>query len=222
MGKQFPDRGAPARAKEPIVAGTFFAYRRSGHTLLELAIALSVVAILVAIGWGLLQNRITTYRMFHVARMLNADLTTARALALDTNREVRIHLVEADAALDPDDAQHGAWDVQVGNRGSGSDQWDTLPVDEDGVVDVSQGERSLEPGGNDEARYISLAQWGSLDDDAIVFTPRGWLGNRTGDFVDGEIVLEIVNKRALQEGRDERVRLRVARSGFVRMEPISE
>ncbi len=168
------------------------------------------------------RSRITSYRMFHVARMMHSDLTTARALALDTNREVRVHFVEADLALDPADAQHGAWDIQVGNRGSGSTEWDTLPVDRDGVVDVSQGERSIEEGGAHDADDISLADWGPLADDAVVFTPRGWLGNRSSDFVDGVIAVEIVNKRAMVDGLNERVRLTVARSGFVRMEPIRE
>lgn len=195
---------------------------RRGHTLVELAVALAVVAVLAAIGWGVFQERITTYRMFRVARMLSSDLTTARSLALDTNREVRIHFVEADTALDPADAQHGAWDVQVGNRNSGSTQWDTLPVDIDGEVDVGQGERSLEPDGNQESPWISLADWGSLSDDAIVFSPRGWLANDASDFVDGQITVEIVNKRALRDGNDQRVRLSVARSGFIRMEPVNQ
>ncbi len=222
MGKEFPDPGQRQRRKYPISTGTILASSRAGHTLAELAVALAVVAVLVGMGWGMFRTRITSYRMFHVARMMHSDLTTARALALDTNREVRIHFVEADLALDPSDAQHGAWDIQVGNRGSGSTEWDTLPLDEDGVVDVSQGERSLEEGGSNEADDISLADWGSLDDDAVVFTPRGWLGNRNADFVDGFVAVEIVNKRALAEGLNERVRLTVARSGFVRMEPILE
>lgn len=221
MGKQFPDRRAAGRVKAPILRGTFFAFLRQGHTLVELAVALAVVAILAGIGWTTFQDRITTYRMFRIARMLSADLTTARALALDTNREVRIHFVEADTALDPADAQHGAWDVQVGNRNSGSTQWDTLPVDVGGVSNEEDGERSLEPGGNEAAQGISLAQW-TLADDAIVFTPRGWLANDASDFVDGQITLEIVNKRALGAGNDQRVRIQVARSGFVRMEPVNQ
>ncbi len=221
LGKEFPREPAGSRSKLWIVAGTFFAARRAGHTLVEIAVALSVVAILVGIGWGLLQSRLSTFRMFRVARMLHADLVTARALALDTNREVRVRFVSADSALDPEDQQHGAWDVQVGNRGSGSTQWDTLPVDVDGVVDVSQGERSLEEGGADESPAISLAQWPSLEDDAVVFTPRGWLGNRAGDLVDGEVVLEVVNKRALADGRDERVRVTVVRSGLVGMQAVA-
>ncbi len=193
-----------------------------GHTLLELAIALAVVAILSGIGIGVFQDRVTTYRMFSVARMLQSDLVTLRALAIDTNRETRVHFIEADLAMDAEDAQHGAWDLQVGNRASNSTQWDTLPIDEGGVVDVGEGERSLETGGNNEAKWISLATWGTLDDDAIVFTPRGWLGNPATDYIDGMISVQIVNKRALLNGQDEHVALSVARTGMVRMQAVAQ
>lgn len=218
LGKQFPDRNAVDRTNGQFPAGTFFAYNRRAHSLVELAIAVAVVAVLAGIGWGVFQDRFTTYRMLDVARMLQSDLATLRSLAIDTNREARVHFVEADTAMDPDDAQHGAWELQMGNRSSGSTEWDTLPIDVGGVVDSSEGERSLEPDGRNEARFVSLATWGTLEDDAIRFTPRGWLGNGAGDYVDGEIVLKVVNKRALGKGATEEVTLRVARSGLVRME----
>lgn len=222
MGKEFPDRNAESRTKRHNCCGTFLAVQRQGHTLLELAIALAVVAILAGIGIGVFQDRVTTYRMFSVARMLQSDLVTLRALAIDTNRETRVHFVEADLAMDAEDAQHGAWDLQVGNRASNSTQWDTLPIDEDGVVDVSEGERSLETGGHNEAKWISLATWGTLEDDAIVFTPRGWLGNPATDYVDGMISVQVVNKRALLNGQDEHVALSVARTGMVRMQAVAQ
>lgn len=222
LGKQFPDPKAENRSNRRFHRGTFFAYTRRAHSLVELAIAVAVVAVLAGIGWGVFQDRFTTYRMLDVARMLQTDLTTLRALAIDTNREARVHFVEADLAMDPDDAQHGAWELQVGNRSSGSTEWDTLPLDTDGVVDVSEGERSLEPGGANEARFVSLADWGTLEDDAISFTPRGWLGNAAGDYTSGEILLKIVNKRSLAAGGNEHVTLRIARSGFVRSEPSAE
>jgi len=51
-----------------------------------------------------------------------------------------------------------------------------------------------------------------------VFTPRGWLANDSSDYNAGYIDLEVVNKRALLRGVDERARLRIARSGFIRLE----
>jgi len=221
VGKEFPDRPLHNRAKPRFRRGTILAFRRRAHSLVELAIAVAVVAVLAGIGWGVFQDRFTTYRMLDVARMLQSDLVTLRALAIDTNREARVHFLTADTAMDADDTQHGSWELQVGNRSSGSTEWDTLPIDADGAVDVSEGERSLEMGGANEAKEVSLAPWATLDDDAITFTPRGWLANGAGDYVAGEIELKIVNKRALRNGKDEHVVLRVARSGFVRMEPVS-
>jgi prepilin-type N-terminal cleavage/methylation domain-containing protein len=202
----------------PFSEGTNLAFLRRGSTLVELAVALAVVAIVAAIGWGMLKDRIATQRMFHVTRMISSDLATLRTLAVDSNRQTRLLLVEGDSLLDPSDAQHGAWLLQIGNRSQGSTVWDTLPEDLDGVVDESQGERSIEPGGNDEAPGVSLAAWDDLEDDAIVFTPRGWLDNDAGDFTGGYISLEVVNKRALLRGTSERARIRIARSGFIRVE----
>jgi hypothetical protein len=183
----------------------------------EVAIALCVIAILTGIGWGVFQDRVATFRMLQVSRMLHSDLALLRALAIDSNREARVHFLTADAAMDPTDAQHGSWDLQLGNRGSGSTLWDTLPADLDGVVDVSQGERSLEEDGRNDSPGVSLADWGTLEDDSIVFTPRGWIGNPGGDFVGGEIELKIVNKRALVKGVDEYVVISVSRSGMARL-----
>lgn len=220
LGKLFLDRGGKDRSNAGKCSGTFFA-SKVGHTLVEIAIALSVVAILAGIGWGVFQDRISTYRMLHVARMLHSDLVLVRSLAIDTNREARIHFLSADSAMDPDDVAHGSWDLQIGNRGSGSTQWDTLPADVDGVVDVSQGERSLEEGGSNESRWVSLAEWGTLEDDSITFTPRGWIANQGADFVSGVIELKVVNKRALLERGDEYVVLTVSRSGLARMRTVA-
>ena len=222
MGKEFPHLQARSRANLRYRAGTQIAFTRNGHSLVELAVAVAVVAVLTGIGWGTLQDRVTTYRMFSVARMLQSDISTLRALALDTNRETRVHFVEADVALDMEEPQHGAWDLQVGNRASGSTQWDTLPIDEGGVVDVSGGERSVEEGGSDETRWISLASWGSIKDDAIVFSPRGWLVNPATDYVDGSVRLRVVNKRALLSGVDEHVGLHVLRTGLVRLQAVAQ
>lgn len=150
--------------------------------------------------------------------MLYNDIVTLRTLAVDSNRETRLLLVEGDVALDPGDAQHGAWRLQIGDKSSGSTEWDTLPADVDGVFDESEGIRSLEPDGEQESVGVSLAAWSGLDDDAIVFTPRGWVGNPADNFDGGYITLSIVNKRALADGVDERATIKLARSGFCRLE----
>ena len=150
--------------------------------------------------------------------MLYNDIITLRTLAVDSNRETRLLLVEGDAELDPADAQHGAWRLQVGDKSSGSTEWDTLPADVDGVFDESEGIRSLERDGEQESVGVSLARWSGLDDDAIVFSPRGWVSNPASNFASGYISLAVVNKRALADGVDERATIRLARSGFCRLE----
>ena len=202
-------------------AGAFFATKRNAHTLVELAVALAIISVAAGLGWGVLDERIATQRMLGVARMIAGDLTTVRTIAVDHNREARILFVEADLDLDPGDWQHGAWRLQVGNKSSGSDEWDTLPADENGVIDESEGIRSLEHGGENEAKGISLADWGELENDAIVFSPRGWLSNRSADFVDGYISLQVVNKRTEGGTASQRATLRISRTGMVRTE-VSE
>lgn len=191
---------------------------RRASTLVELSIAVAIVGILSAIGWGVLQDRMASHRMIGASKMLYNDIVTLRTLAVDSNRETRLLLVEGDADLDPSDAQHGAWRLQVGDRSSGSTEWDTLPADLDGVINESEGIRSLERDGENETADVSLAMWSDIEDDSIVFTPRGWVGNPAGDFDGGYITLSLVNKRALAQGVDQRGTLRIARSGFVRLE----
>ncbi len=221
LGKEFPDMGVNDRNHAEKSTGMILA-SRAGHTLVEIAVAICVVGIVAGIGFGVFQDRVATFRMLYVARMLHSDLVLTRALAIDANREARVHFLSADVDMDPSDLSHGAWDLQLGNRGSGSTQWDTLPADLEGVVDVSQGERSLEEGGAQESRWVSLAEWSTLEDDSITFTPRGWVGNQGSDFVSGEIELKVVNKRALADGTDQHVTITVSRSGFARMAAVTQ
>lgn len=218
LGKLFREPAPGARQDQHFKRGTFFAGTRVASTLVELAVAAAIVVILSAIGWGVLQDRITSHRMIGVSKMLYNDIVTLRTLAIGSNRETRLLLVEGDAELDPSDAQHGAWRLQIGDKASGSAEWDTLPPDLDGAVDESEGIRSLERDGENEAVGVSLAMWSDLEDDSIVFTPRGWVGNPADDFENGYIALSVVNKRALANGIDERGTLQIARSGFARLE----
>jgi len=224
MGRSFPLRTVTQRdvARDP--CGSLLAYFRAGHTLVELAVAIAIVGILAGIGWTRIQPQVDRYRMMKAARLLHADLQSLRALAIATNRETRLHFLLADTALDPDDVQLGEWLLQVGNRSTGSTEWDTLPVDMNGEGDSSEGERSLSPGGADETPRISLAPWPTLagpgtdNADSIVFSPRGWVTNPATDFSSGYVDLRIVNKRALGEGHTEEVTLSVSRGGLTRLE----
>lgn len=226
MGNFFPPLSAAHRAEASFSRGTNLARRRNVHgsTLVELAIALAVVAILAAIGFSSARGQISQFRLMQTARLLHSDVRTLRSMAIATNRQTRLVLVQADVDLNPDEAQQGEWLCQIGDRSSASTEWDTLPIDEDGVNDDTSGTRSLAPGGRDEVRGISLAQWAPLvgpgtgNAGSIVFSPRGWLENPAGDFVDGYIVLDVVNKTVLDSGADQRARIRLSRGGMVRLE----
>jgi prepilin-type N-terminal cleavage/methylation domain-containing protein len=203
--------------------GPVLARKKAGHTLVELAAALAVLGILAAMGWWSLQEEVSRYRMMRAARMLQSDLQELKTLAVSTNRQTRLVFLVADSTLDPYDVQVGEWLLQVGDHSAGSSEWDTLPIDE-GFADNSRGERSLSPGGADETPGISLATWPTLagpgvdNADAIVFSPRGWVENPVGDFVNGYIALRIVNKSAARDGRTEEAVVRLSRGGLTRLE----
>ncbi len=204
----------PARLR----GGMDLANTRSGHTLVELAVAIAIVGILAAVGWSNLQPQVDRFRMMRAARLLQSDLQMMRAMAISTSRETRVHFTAADAALDPDDVQVGEWSLQVGDHSQNSTEWDTLPVDA-GTGDGTQGERSLSVDGVDETPHVSLAPWpplagpGTDNADSIVFSPRGWVANPVADFSDGYVALRIVNKRSTEDAV-----LRVSRGGLTRLE----
>lgn len=201
--------------------GMDLANKRSGHTLLELAVALAIVGILAGIGWTFIQPQVDRFRMMRAARLLQSDLQMMRAMAIATSRETRVKFIASDAALDPEDVQVGEWNLQVGDHSQNSVVWDTLPVDE-GTPDASEGERNLGPDGSDAAPHVSLAPWSTLagpagdNADCLVFSPRGWVSNPATDFASGYVDLRIVNKRTSAEAV-----IRVSRGGLTRLE-VSE
>lgn len=198
---------------------------RGGHTLAELAIVVGILLAIIAMGLSSGRDQIGQFRLMSAARLFQSDVQTLRGLAIAMNREARIVLAESDADMNPEEAQVGFWILQMGDKSRGSTEWDTLPLDEDGVANTSQGERSLDEGGSEERPGISLAPWEPLsgpglgNQDAIVFSPRGFVTNPAGDFVGGYISVKFVNKRAGEtETGYPSVYLRVARGGLAHME----
>jgi hypothetical protein len=224
VGKNFLLIAVTKQDNAGLVGGTDLARRRSGHTLVELAVAIAIVGILALMGWWAVQEEVDRYRMMKAARLLQSDLQELRALAIATNRETRIRFVASDAALDEMDVQVGEWLLQAGNRSQSSTEWDTLPIDDGDGSDNSLGERSLSVGGANEAPHISLAPWPTLvgpgtdNADAIVFSPRGWIANPATDFSSGYVALRLVNKGSLARGGSEEATVRLSRGGLARLE----
>lgn len=186
--------------------------------------ALAIVAVLAALAVWNSRSELATFRLKRTARMFHADLQHLRAESIASDREMRLKFVAADELMAPGEDQVGAWLLQAGNRSSSSTTWDTLPIDEDGVSSDGSGQRDIGEGGNHEEPDVSLAPWPALrgpgagNEDCLVFSPRGILANPPGDFVNGYVTVEFVNKDALLNGADQRLRVRVSRSGYARIE----
>jgi len=189
---------------------------------------MALITVLAAIGYGSLHSMMPRYRMIQTAKELRADLMALRMTAIENNRQARLLLVDADSDWqDPGSPNVGKWKLQLGNKSLRSSSWDTFPQDADidGTDDSSaRGTVEISKGGEDEMKSVSMAPWDTLlgpglnNSDAIVFGPRGHVINPATDFgEDGTITLTLVNKRALLDGSDDTVSLKVARSGMIRM-----
>lgn len=202
---------------------------RRGYTLLEIAIVLSMLAILAALGVGSMREHLPRYRLVQTAKQFKSDMMQLRQIAVQNNREARMRLLSAENCAD-NTAWGGEWVLEVGDRALGSTTWDILPEDRsDNGVDDQQGEGliNIGPGGNQEANDICMWSWSGLagpDDngannaDSVVFSPRGWLRNPTSDFrSSGYLEFQFVNQEAAREGVDDSLVIQISRAGLVRL-----
>ena len=188
----------------------------------------AIFAVLAIIGWSSVDHQLPRYRLVKAAQSLEGDIVKLRAMAIQANRETRIRLESADETTSDPDSWGGAWSLALGDASLNASEWDVLPPDTemDGSDDrQTEGWVDIGADGNQAASGVGLAPWGSLtgpavdNADSIVFTPRGWVANPASDFdADGYITLRLINKPALRKGVHDEVHLRVARSGYVRME----
>ena len=202
-------------------------HSRRGFSLIEVAIAVSIFGIMVALGYGSIRNQLPRYRMVQAAKSLEQDIARIRMAAILANRETRLVLIGPDPAPDDPTVYGGNWELQGGDRSMMSSAWEYMPFDEAGTgdPDQSQGRVDIGPDGNRQERGVGLYPWedlvgpGTGNADAVVFSPSGWVSNPAGDF-DGQgyITLRIINKVALGEGVQDEVHIRIARSGYVRLE----
>jgi len=191
-------------------------------------VVVSIFVVLAVIGWSSLDHHLPRYRLVKAARVLEGDVVKLRSMAIQANRETRLRLEGADETTSDPDSWGGSWTLALGDASLNATAWDVLPPDTemDGTDDRQmEGWRDIGVDGSHAASGVGLAPWGGLtgpavgNADSIVFTPRGWVANPASDFdADGYITLRLINKPALRKGVHDEVHLRVARSGYVRME----
>lgn len=197
-------------------------------TLTEVAVVIAVLLVMAAIGWSSMRGQLPRFRAVQASKQLKADLIDLRELAVRSNRETRMRLVESGGDCMDGSDWGGAWELQIGNASRGSTRWDTLPEDalEDGSDDeTGLGTISLSEGGNRETSDACLAEWGAIrgpgdgeNQDAIVFSPRGWVRNPASDFgSSGYIMLQLVNTEAARQGNADVLSVLVSRAGMVRL-----
>jgi len=194
----------------------------------ELVLVIGILGIIATIGWSTIRPYIPRYRLIQVATDMTEDVRGLRMTAIATNRETRLLLESADMGVEDPGSWGGSWRLQAGDQFANSQSWEDLPIDatEDGTDDEhGAGIVDIGEGGNRETAGIGLAEWselagpGTVNTDAVVFTPRGWVSNPADDFdEDGYITIRLVNKKALNSGQTDEVHIRIARSGYVRME----
>ena len=200
---------------------------RRAFTLIEVIIALSILGIVALIGWGSMQEQLPRFRMVRAARSLKSDLMELRSIAVQSNRETRLRLMEAGGDCSDVEAWGGSWEMAIGNRASASDSWDLLPADaEDDGSDDDQSRAYVDIGGDStqSEKWVCLEQWQPLtgpsshNEDAIVFSPRGWVGNPVNDFNDsGYIEITFANQVATRKGVTDQVTVLISRAGMVRL-----
>lgn len=200
---------------------------RRTFTLIELAVTLAIIGILTGIGIWVGSGMIPQWRTRAVAQQFASNVQRCRALAVQTNAECRILLVDYDDKIDDIDAPNvGEYWIALGNRSNNSTSWDLLPPDVRGKDD-SQGVINFGEGAEDHMRYVSLANWGNSiggpnvgNSNAIVFGPRGFITNPVTDFSgEGYIELLFINKYSRAEERQKRdYFVKITRSGMVRIQ----
>ncbi len=202
---------------------------RRAFTTVEIVVALGILTALAGIGWSTMQEHLPRFRLVRIAKHFRSELISMRQIAVQTNRETKFQLLAHSGGDCTDSTMWGgAWEKSVGDQVMGSTQWDLLPEDtmEDGVDD-EQGNAvvSFFRDGTHSGKDVCFQDWGRLtgpltsnNNDAIVFSPRGWLRNPSSDFNDyGYMEFHFFNQDASRAGVFDAVKVQVSRAGMVRL-----
>ena len=199
-----------------------------GFTLLEVAIAVAILGILAAVGWGTIEEHLSRFRLVRTSKQFRADLVKMRQIAVQTNREARMLLLSHSGDCTDGVTWGASWQLAVGNQSFGSTQWDLLPEDtmEDGVDDdQGLGIVDISEFGDERGKDICFREWANLggpttggnNSDSIVFGPRGWLRNPPSDFnARGYLEFHFVNQEANRDGIVDALKIQVSRAGMIR------
>ena len=117
--------------------------------------------------------------------------------------------------------------MSVGDQVMGSTMWDLLPEDSmDDGTDDEQGDALVNSLAEHTLVKMFVCKIGSLltgpysgsNRDSIVFSPRGWLRNPSGDFnAYGYMEFHFYNQEATRSGVFDVVKVQVSRAGMVRL-----
>lgn len=204
--------------------------QKRGFTLLEITIVVGIIGVLT--GLAVWQSRDFVPRLKTRAAALEfaKHIDLLRMLALRTNSESRLCLLDYDSApSNISSAAAGKYSLQLGNKSLNSDDWDYLPDDfYDNSNDDQQGLGTIDmsPSGKQYRKYVSLADWGSSiggpdvgNSSCIVFSPRGYVRNPASDFnSQGFLEVTFVNKFARNEGESLDYIVMIARTGMTRID----
>jgi prepilin-type N-terminal cleavage/methylation domain-containing protein len=201
-----------------------------GYTLIEVAFVLAILGIIAGLGWANMKNVFPRFQTSQAAKSLKSDLMTLRKMAVESNRETRLRFVSHGGSCSATSSGGGSWEMSIGDKSIGSTFWDLLP--EDTVEDNTDDDQALalrviNKNSNSSTKNVCLEKWGTIqgptinsanNQDAIVFSPRGWLRNPSGDFSqNGFIEIVIHNLEALRGQLEHKVTVQIASSGMVRI-----
>ena len=194
---------------------------RHGFSLIEMMIVVAIFSVLAVIGFGSTRDTLPRYRTYSAAEQFKGNVATCRMAAIRSGYECRILMSDYDnkpAILTAENT--GEYYLQLGNKSSQSDDFETLPTS---LMEVN-GHFSLAVGSTNYKRNVSIMDWGTINgtsgagSDSIVFSPRGFIANPSSDFSDGYITIRFVNKVAYQDGLNDIYKVQISRSGMTRIE----